>query len=107
PPKSWRYAWSNHQAHETFAAVCTLHTPVYDTSISPHNYLPLRYRDKLPAPITIIPGDPHWYQRPVLWTSFEYVLVQGWHVPQAEAEKLLPHAEFVARSGEFQLWRRK
>src|SRR5262249_38413940 len=98
--KSWRDARSNHQSHETFAAVCNLDTPVYDTSTYPHNYLPLRYRDKLPAPITILTGDPYWYRQSVLWTSFEYVLVQGWHVPQAEAEKLLPNAEFVASSGE-------
>lgn len=101
------HARSLHQAHETLAAVCGLDTPVYSPFRYPNNLLPLRYEEHLPAPITILSRDAQWYSRSVLWDNFDYVLVQGWSVPSADAERLVARGELVARAGDFQLWRRK
>ncbi len=97
----------SYQSHETFAAVCGIDTPVYDTQIYPHNLLPLRYVGAIPAPVTII-NNPHlWYEHPNLWTDFDYVLVRAWTMGHVDDVALSKHAQLVAKYGQYELWGRK
>ncbi|HVH45880.1 MAG TPA: hypothetical protein VM925_26180 [Labilithrix sp.] len=101
------HAQPMHQAHETLAAICRLDTPIYDSRVYPYNFVPLRYRQGLPAPITILVEDAHWFERPRLWEDFDLVLVHAWSPTEAELVAIDPFAERVRVSGEWQLWRSK
>lgn len=96
-----------HQAHETLAALCGVETPVYDTSVFPHNLLPLRYRVPMPAPVYILERDPAWYANELLWQKFDLVLTSNWAPTAADEAPLNARAELVATSGTFRLYRRR
>lgn len=64
-----------HQPHETFAALCGLDAPVYDSVTYPHSLQPLRYRGGLPAPVMILIDDRRWPEHEALWKHYDYVLV--------------------------------
>lgn len=98
---------SFHQVHETLAALCAVETPVYDTTVYPHNLLPLRYRSTMPAPVTIIENNQNWYQWPGLWEKFDLVLTAGWTPTPADTAVLEPLAVPVATAGTFTLYRRR
>ncbi len=99
------YGKGLHQAHETFAALCLLDTPIYDR-VYPHNLVPLRYRYDLPAPITIRVGVPSgWWTHPAM-AKFDYVLVQGWSPSQSELASAPPSWSLAARNGGWSLWRK-
>lgn len=95
-----------HQAHETFAALCRIDTPVYDTTKPAYRVAPLRYNRALPAPITILVSHPNWYNEGV-WQSFEYVLVYKWQASEAQRVEASKKGERVAASGDWELWRRR
>lgn len=100
------HAASLQQAHESYAAFCKLDTPVYD----PAKYafsLPVHYRHKLPAPITILHDDGGWYGRTALFDTFDYVLVRGWHPTVHDLQQTSKHADRVRVWGDWQLWRSK
>jgi hypothetical protein len=96
-----------HQAHETLAALCGVETPVYDTTIYPHNLLPLRYRVPMPAPVYVIERDPQWYSNALLWQKFDLVLTAEWTPSADDDARIAPVAELVATSGTFRLYRRR
>jgi hypothetical protein len=96
-----------HQAHESYAALCGLDTPVYDTNAYPHNMLSLRYKGAVPAPVTILVGPARWYTTPGLLTQFDYVLVHDWHPTGDERQAASTVADRVKVSGPWELWRRK
>lgn len=96
-----------HQAHETLAALCDVETPVYDTTIFPHNLLPLRYRAPMPAPVFILERDPSWYTNTLLWQKFDLVLTSSWTPTPADEAALAQVAELVATSGPYRLYRRR
>ena len=98
---------SFHQVHETLAALCAVETPVYDTTVFPHNLLPLRYRGAMPAPVTIIEMNQNWYQWPGLWDKFDLVLTAGWTPTPADLQALEPLATPVSTAGVFTLYRRR
>ncbi len=103
---SWE-APSLQQAHETYAAICGLDAPVYDPTEYPHNLLPVRYRGKPPAPVTIIVDDSKWWQRPNLWKDFDLVMVRNWHPSGADLEDIQKVAVRLRLWNEWQLWHRK
>ena len=98
---------ASNQSHETFAAICGIDTPVYDTQIYPHNLLPLRYKGAIPAPVTIIDSAHMWWDYPNLWKNFDYVLVRGWMMSKAEDALVSQHAQLIVKYGQYELWGRK
>jgi hypothetical protein len=96
-----------HQAHETYAAMCGLDAPVYDPTEYPHNLLPVRYRGKPPAPITILQDNPLWYAHPNLWKDFDLVLVHGWHPTPRDVDEASKVAVRLRLWNDWQLWHRK
>jgi hypothetical protein len=96
-----------HQAHETFAALCRIDTPVYDTSKPAFRVAPLRYKGPLPAPITILVNRPNWFADDTIWRNFEYVLVYKWRASGATRAEASRRADQVGASGDWELWRRK
>lgn len=96
-----------HQAHETFAALCRLDTPVYDTTKPAYRVAPLRYKGALPAPITILVRRPNWYASGAIWRNFEYVLLYKWRATHAMIEEASRSADRIGASGDWELWRRK
>jgi hypothetical protein len=105
-PENWNTE-GLHQLHETFAAMCKLDTPVYDTSLYPHNLLALRYKGAIPAPVTILQSPMGWYRTPRLFENFKYVLVRNWTPGPGEMEEAKEVAERIRYSGKWQLWKRK
>ncbi|MBX3191933.1 MAG: hypothetical protein KF819_33390 [Labilithrix sp.] len=107
------YNWNTeglHQVHETYAAMCKLDTPVYDTARSPHNLLALRYKVPMPAPVTILQSTVGWYKTPRLFQNFKYVLVRNWQPTEEELEEAMEVADRIRVSsdrGKWQLWKRK
>ncbi len=99
--------WGLHQAHETFAALCRLDTPVYDTTKPAYRVAPIRYKGPLPAPITILVKQPHWYASGAIWRNFEYVLLYKWGATSAMVEQASRDANRIGASGDWELWRRK
>ncbi len=96
-----------HQTHETLAALCGVETPVYDSTIYPHNLLPLRYRATMPAPVMVIERDPGWYNNALLWQKYDLVLTAEWTPTPDDEARLAQIAELVGTSGTFRLYRRK
>lgn len=96
-----------HQTHETLAALCGADTPVYDSTIYPHNLLPLRYRGALPAPIMIIERDGGWYNNATLWEKYDLVLTAEWTPSPEDEARIAQVATLVGTSGTFRLYRRK
>lgn len=102
-------AWhspSLRQAHESYAALCGLDTPVYE----PGRYafsLPVHYRVPLPAPITIHRNYARWYAHPKLFQDFEYVLVHAWQPTPSERAEAKLLADEVRTQGPWSLWRRR
>jgi hypothetical protein len=94
------------QAHASFGAMCRLEVPLYDTSERGHNTTPLRYKDKIDAPVTII-GTVSWYANANLWRDYDYVLVRGWHPSPQERALAREKANMLIEEGEYQLWHRK
>lgn len=96
-----------HQAHETFAALCRLDAPVYDPTEYPHNLLPVRYRGKPPAPVTVIVDDTRWWAHPRLFQDFDFVLVRGWHPTVVDVDEVSKVAIRIRVWKEWQLWAKK
>jgi len=96
-----------HQAHETFAALCRLDTPVYDTTKPAYRVSPLRYKGALPAPITILVRHSNWYAGGAIWRNFEYVLLYKWRATGTMIEEASRDADRIGISGDWELWRRK
>lgn len=96
-----------HQAHETYAAICGLDTPVYDPTEYPHNLLPVRYRGKPPAPITIMINAYQWWAQPALWDKFDLVLVQGWKPTVHDVQEAEKVAVRLRVWNDWQLWHKK
>lgn len=96
-----------HQVHESLAALCGVETPVYDTSVFPHNLLPLRYRTAMPAPPIVFERDPAWYANPTVWEKFDLMLTSNWTPSSYDEQQLSTRAELVATSGVFRLYRRR
>lgn len=96
-----------HQTHETLAALCGVETPVYDSTIYPHNLLPLRYRAPMPAPVMVLERDPGWYNNAVLWQKYDLVLTAEWTPSPADEEQVSRVAELIGTSGTFRLYRRR
>jgi hypothetical protein len=94
------------QSHETFASLCGLETPVYDTQIYPHNLLPLRYVSTISAPVTIIEHPYRWWTHPNLWTNFDYVLLHGVQMSPSDRAQVGALAKLVVKSGQYELWER-
>lgn len=104
--RTWE-APSLQQPHETYAALCGLDAPVYDPTEYPHNLLPVRYRGKPPAPVTILVDAPRWWETPNLWKDFDLVLVRGWQPTRYELEDVSKVAIRLRVWNEWQLWHRK
>lgn len=96
-----------HQVHESLAAMCGVETPVYDTSVFPHNLLPLRYRGAMPAPPIVFERDPAWYANPTVWEKFDLVLTSNWTPSSFDEQQLATRAELVTTAGVFRLYRRR
>jgi hypothetical protein len=106
-PATWR-SESLHQSHETFAALCKVDTPVYDTLVYPFSLQPLRYKGALPAPVTILTdANATWYAHPRLWQDFDLVLVRNWSPTPEQLRGAEAVADRVRISGTWQLWKRK
>ena len=98
-------AKSLQQSHETFAAMCGLDTPVFDTTRYPYHVIPVRSRGKLPAPVTILENRPRWYEHAGLWKDFDYVLVHQLKSSQRDLDSLNALAVRVAVWNEWELWK--
>jgi hypothetical protein len=97
-----------HQAHETLAAICGVETPVYNTRVRPHHFLPLRYRAEMPAPVGIYQGASEWYKEgSAVLRHYDLVLTFDWHPDASEQPEIDRVVTLVARAGRFALYRRK
>ncbi|MBL8679221.1 MAG: hypothetical protein JNK05_08655 [Myxococcales bacterium] len=101
-------SWSLQQAHETFAALCGVETPVYDTRKSPHHLLPLRYRSAMPAPTGLFERRWRWFSPDEdIIQRYDLVLTYRFEPSPSEQPSIDQYLSLVGRSGGFRLYRRK
>jgi len=101
-------SWSLQQAHESFAALCGIETPVYDTRTSPHHLLPLRYRVAPPGPPTLFERRQRWfdpYQNII--QRVDLVLTYRFEPTPQDQRELDANLTLVGRSGPYRLYRRR